>query len=148
MSALSILQATRTIAVVGLSPRPERASFRISKYMQAQGYRIIPIHPAATEVLGEKAYPTLTAAAQAVPIDLVNCFRRSEDIPPIAHEAVAIGAKALWLQLGIENDEACAHASRHGLDTVQNLCLKVEHAHWLRTGKLSVKHGTPATIRA
>jgi predicted CoA-binding protein len=107
--------------------------------MQAQGYRIVPIHPAASEVLGEKAYPTLSAAAQAMAIDLVNVFRRSEDIPPIANEAVAIGAKALWLQLGIENDEACAHAARHGLETVQDLCLKVEHAHLLRTGKLSAR---------
>ena len=140
MSVLSILQNAQTIAVVGLSPNPERASFRISKYMQAQGYRIVPIHPAASEVLGEKAYPTLTAAAQAMAIDLVNVFRRSEDIPPIADEAVAIGAKALWLQLGIENDEACAHAASHGLETVQDLCLKVEHAQLLRTGKLSARH--------
>lgn len=140
MSALSILQNCQTIAVVGLSPKPERASFRIAKYMQAQGYRIIPIHPAATEVLGEKAYPDLTAAARDVSIDLVNCFRRSEDIPPIAHEAVAIGAKALWLQLGIENDAACTYAAEHGLDTVQDLCLKVEHAQGLRSGKLSARH--------
>ena len=139
MSVLSILQNAQTIAVVGLSPNPERASFRISKYMQAQGYRIVPIHPAASEVLGEKAYPTLSAAAQAMAIDLVNVFRRSEDIPPIANEAVAIGAKALWLQLGIENDEACAHAARHGLETVQDLCLKVEHAQLLRSGKLSAR---------
>ncbi len=139
MSVLSILQNCQTIAVVGLSPNPERASFRISKYMQAQGYRIVPIHPAASEVLGENAYPSLSAAAQAMAIDLVNVFRRSEDIPPIANEAVAIGAKALWLQLGIENDEACAHAARHGLETVQDLCLKVEHAHLLRTGKLSAR---------
>ena len=139
MSVLSILQNAQTIAVVGLSPNPERASFRISKYMQAQGYRIVPIHPAASEVLGEKAYPTLSAAAQAMAIDLVNVFRRSEDIPPIANEAVAIGAKALWLQLGIENDEACAHAASHGLETVQDLRLKVEHAQLLRTGKLSAR---------
>jgi predicted CoA-binding protein len=140
MSVLSILQSCQTIAVVGLSPNPERASFRIAKYMQAQGYRIIPIHPAATEVLGEKAYPSLTAAAEVVAIDLVNCFRRSEDIPPVAQEAVAIRAKALWLQLGIENDEACAHAARHGLDTVQDLCLKVEHAQLLRSGQLPARH--------
>jgi predicted CoA-binding protein len=139
MSVLSILQNSQTIAVVGLSPNPERASYRISKYMQAQGYRIVPIHPAASEVLGEKAYPTLSAAAQAMAIDLVNVFRRSEDIPPIANEAVAIGAKALWLQLGIENDEACAYAASHGLETVQDLCLKVEHAQLLRTGKLSAR---------
>ena len=139
MSVLSILQNSQTIAVVGLSPNPERASYRISKYMQAQGYRIVPIHPAASEVLGEKAYPSLSAAAQAMAIDLVNVFRRSEDIPPIANEAVAIGAKALWLQLGIENDEACAQAASHGLETVQDLCLKVEHAQLLRTGKLSAR---------
>ena len=139
MSVLSILENCQTIAVVGLSPNPERASFRIAKYMQEQGYRIIPIHPAAAEVLGEKAYASLTAAAQVASIDLVNCFRRSEDIPPIAKEAVAIGAKALWLQLGIENDEACAHAASHGLDTVQDLCLKVEHAQLVRSGKLPAR---------
>lgn len=139
MSALSILENCQTIAVVGLSPNPERASFRIAKYMQEQGYRIIPIHPAAAEVLGEKAYASLTAAAQVASIDLVNCFRRSEDIPPIAEEAVAIGAKALWLQLGIENDEACAHAASHGLDTVQDLCLKLEHAQLVRSGKLPAR---------
>ena len=92
-----ILTHCRTIAVVGLSPKPHRASFDVARYMQGQGYRIIPVNPNATEVLGEKAYASLTEAAQHEPIDLVNCFRNSEDIPPIVDEAIAIGAKAVWM---------------------------------------------------
>ena len=116
-----------TIAVVGLSPKPHRDSFRVAKYMQDHGFRIVPINPNATEVLGEKAYASLTAAAQHVHIDMVNCFRNSEDIPPIAAEAIAIGAKSLWLQIGVVNDEAAKQATDAGLVVVQNLCLMVEH---------------------
>ena len=131
-TAQRILRDCHTIAVVGLSPKPERDSYRVSAYMQAHGYRIIPVHPSASVVLGETAYPTLTAAAAAVRIDLVNCFRRAEDIPPIAAEAVRIGAQALWLQLGIVNDAALASVRAQGLLAVQDLCIKVEHARELR----------------
>ena len=103
-----ILTHCRTIAVVGLSPKPHRASFDVARYMQGQGYRIIPVNPNATEVLGEKAYASLTEAAQHEHIDLVNCFRNSEDIPPIVAEAIAIGAKAVWMQLGIRHPAAAA----------------------------------------
>ncbi len=116
-----------TIAVVGLSPKPHRDSFRVSKYMQDHGFRIVPINPNATEVLGEKAYASLTEAAQHERIDMVNCFRNSEDIPPIAAEAVAIGAKSLWLQIGVAHEAAAAHATAAGLVVVQNRCLMVEH---------------------
>ena len=116
-----------TIAVVGLSPKAHRDSFRVSKYMQDQGFRIVPINPNAPEVLGEKSYASLTEAAQHVRIDMVNCFRNSEDIPPIAAEAIAIGAKSLWLQIGVMNDAAAQQATEAGLIVVQDRCLMVEH---------------------
>lgn len=117
----------KTIAVVGLSPKPHRDSFRVAKYMQDHGFRIVPINPNAPEVLGEKAYASLTEAAMHERIDMVNCFRNSEDIPPIAAEAIAIGAQSLWLQIGVVNDAAAKHATDAGLIVVQNLCLMVEH---------------------
>lgn len=117
----------KTIAVVGLSPKPHRDSFRVAKYMQDHGFRIVPINPNAPEVLGEKAYASLTEAAQHERIDMVNCFRNAEDIPPIAAEAIAIGAKSLWLQLGVVNDAAAKQAADAGLIVVQDLCLMVEH---------------------
>ena len=118
----------QTIAVVGLSPNPHRDSFRVAKYMQDQGCRIVPINPNAHEVLGEKAYASLTEAAQHEHIDMVNCFRNSEDIPPIAAEAIAIGATSLWLQIGVVNNDAAAQAQAAGLTVVQDKCLMVEHA--------------------
>jgi predicted CoA-binding protein len=117
----------KTIAVVGLSPKPHRDSFRVAKYMQDHGFRIVPINPNAHEVLGEKSYASLTEAAMHKRIDMVNCFRNSEDIPPIAAEAIAIGAKSLWLQLGVVNAAAAKQATDAGLVVVQNLCLMVEH---------------------
>ena len=122
-----ILTHCRTIAVVGLSPKPHRASFDVARYMQGHGYRIIPVNPNATEVLGEKAYASLTEAAQHEHIDLVNCFRNSEDIPPIVDEAIAIGAKAIWMQLGIRHPAAAAQAEAAGLLVVQDHCLMVDH---------------------
>jgi len=118
----------QTIAVVGLSPKPHRDSFRVAKYMQDHGCRIVPINPTAHEVLGEKAYASLTEAAQHEHIDMVNCFRNSEDIPPIAAEAIAIGATSLWLQIGVVNYDAAAQAQAAGLTVVQDKCLMVEHA--------------------
>ncbi len=122
-----ILKHCRTIAVVGLSTKPHRASFDVARHMQASGYRIIPVNPNETEVLGEKAYATLTDAAQHEDIDLVNCFRNSEDIPPVVDEAIAIGAKAVWMQLGITHHEAAAKAEAAGLLVVQDHCLKIDH---------------------
>lgn len=128
-----ILGSCRTIAVVGLSPQWHRPSFFAAKYMQAHGYRIVPVNPAATEILGQRAWPSVTEAAQALAaegarIDMVDCFRRSEDIPPIADEAIAIGAKCLWLQLGVVNDAAAAKARAAGVDVVVDRCVKIEHA--------------------
>ncbi len=115
-----ILNHCRTIAVVGLSDQPHRASFDIARYMQAQGYRIIPVNPNVSEVLGEKAYPSLTEAAKHEKIDLVNCFRNSPDIPPVVDEAITIGAKAVWMQLGITHPAAAARAEAAGLLVVQD----------------------------
>ncbi len=131
-----ILKQWKNIAVVGLSPKPERASFGVSQYMQARGYRIIPVNPNAREVLGEKAYKTLTEAAQHETIDIVDCFRNSEDIPPIVDEAIAIGAKAVWMQLGIENAAAAKKAREAGLLVVEDACIKVDHAVLARQGLL------------
>ena len=147
MSTRTLLKDSRTIAVVGLSPDPSRDSHRISRYMQTQGYRIIPINPRASDILGEKTYPDLITAAAHHRIDLVNCFRRSEDIPPIAQEAAVIQARGLWLQLGIEHHEAAEAARAQGLEVVQNCCIKVEHARLLAHGLLADSRGTgPATI--
>ena len=124
-----ILKHHRTVAVVGLSPKPHRDSYEVAEYMQRQGWRIIPVNPAAqvTEILGEKVYASLTEAAKAEKIDLVDVFRRSEEVPPVAEEAIAIGAQALWLQLGIEHDASATKTRAAGLRVVQNKCLLVEH---------------------
>ena len=132
-----ILRHCRHIAVVGLSPKPHRASFEVASYMQAQGYRIIPVNPNAREVLGERAYRSLREAAQHERIDLVDVFRNSEDVPPVVEEAVAIGAKALWLQLGIRHDAALAAAQAAGLVAVQDRCLKIDHPALKAQGKLA-----------
>lgn len=134
-----ILTHCRTIAVVGLSPKPHRASFDVARYMQASGYRIIPVNPNANEVLGEKAYPTLTEAARHENIDLVNCFRNSEDIPPVVDEAIAIGAKAVWMQLGISHPAAAAKAEAAGLLVVQDHCLKIDHKVLQSRGLLATR---------
>ncbi len=124
-----ILDNFKTIAVVGLSPKPHRDSHEVSEYMQAHGYRIVPVNPAAltSEILGEKVYPSLLEAARHEHIDLVNVFRNSADVPPVVDDAIAIGAKAIWLQLGIEHAQAAAKAESAGLQVVQNKCLLIEH---------------------
>jgi uncharacterized protein len=131
---LHILKTCHTIAVVGLSPKAYRDSHEVAEYMQSQGYRIVPINPVAaapnspnTSILGEKVYATLVDAAKVEKIDMVDCFRNSEDIPPIASEAVQIKAQVLWMQLGIENDAAKTEAAAAGLAVVENRCLLIEH---------------------
>ena len=134
---VDILNHCRTIAVVGLSPKPERASFDVARYMQAQGYRVIPVNPNAgvADILGEKVYPSLLEASLVEKIDLVNCFRNCEDIPPIVDDAIAIDAKAVWMQLGIAHAEAAAKAQAAGLRVVQNRCLKIDHRAWLASDR-------------
>ena len=119
-----------TVAVVGLSPKPHRDSFGVAQYMQAHGWRIVPINPNASEILGEKVYRSLSEAAAHETIELVDVFRNSEDVPPVVMEAIAIGAPAIWLQLGIRHDAALAKAQAAGLQTVQDTCLLVEHARF------------------
>ncbi len=127
-----ILATARTIAVVGLSPKPWRESFDVARAMQAAGWRIVPVNPAAVAsgepILGERVYATLADAAVAERIDLVNVFRNADDVPPVADEAIAIGAPALWLQLGIRHDGAAAKARAAGLHVVQDRCIKTERA--------------------
>lgn len=129
-----ILKTYRTIAVVGLSAEWHRPSFFAAKYMQHHGYRIIPVNPRYTEILGERCYPSLADIPQ--PVEIVDVFRRTEDVPPIAQQAVAIGAKCLWQQIGVKNEAAAALAREAGLDTVMDRCVKIEHArlfgglHW------------------
>ena len=122
----SILTRSHTIAVVGLSANWNRPSNFAAKYMQEHGYRIVPVNPAYASVLGETCYPDL--ASIPVPVDIVDCFRRAPEIPPIAEAAIAIHAKVLWMQLGIENAAAAKRASDAGLDVVMNRCVKIEHA--------------------
>jgi hypothetical protein len=129
-----ILNDSKTIAVVGLSNKPDRASYGVAEYLQGQGYRILPVNPAyaGAEILGEKVYADLQEAADAMApsgtrIDIVDCFRKSEDIPPLARDAIAIRAGCLWMQLEIENQAAADLARAAGLDVVMNHCLKIEH---------------------
>lgn len=121
-----ILNDSHTIAVVGLSPQADRPSHEVAKYMQAHGYRIVPVNPACTEILGEKCYPDLASVPFA--LDMVDVFRKPQDCPPIAAQAVAVGAKVLWLQLGVVNADATRIATDAGLKVVMDRCLKIEHA--------------------
>ncbi len=130
----TLLADTRTIAVVGLSAKPDRASHEVAQYLQRHGYRIIPVNPtyAGTHILNEHCYATLTLATvslalENIKIDIVDCFRKSEAISPIADEAIAIGARCLWMQLGIVNEEAATKARAAGLLVVMDHCIKIEH---------------------
>lgn len=128
-----MLLDARTIAVVGLSDNPDRISYGVSKAMQDKGYRIIPVNPNAQQVLGETSYPSLRDVPE--PVDIVNVFRRSEYVVPVAEEAVLIGAKVFWLQQGIVNEEAADIAVRGGLAVVMDRCIKVEDSILLPHGK-------------
>jgi predicted CoA-binding protein len=121
-----ILRKYHTIAVVGLSADPSRPSYQVAQYLQAQGYRIIPVNPNCREVLGEPCYASLRDIPE--PVDIVDIFRQIEAIPGIVAEAIAIGAKVVWMQLGLEHPEAADRASQAGLKVVMNRCMKVEHA--------------------
>ncbi|QGQ96984.1 CoA-binding protein [Paenibacillus psychroresistens] len=121
-----LLVESKIIAVVGLSDNPDRTSYMIAEAMQKSGYRIIPVNPNAEQILGEKSYASLTEVPEQ--IDIVNVFRRSEHIVPIAEEAVKVKAKVLWLQQGVYNEEAASLASEQGLTVIMDRCIKVEHA--------------------
>jgi uncharacterized protein len=140
-----ILRDCRTIAIVGLSAQWHRPSNFVAKYLQQHGYHVIPVNPSYTEVLGERCYAQLTDIAE--PVHMVDVFRRSEDVLPIAQAAVRIGAKCLWQQIGVMNLEADALVRAAGLDSVMDRCAKIEHArlfgglHWagVNTGVISAK---------
>ncbi len=119
------LRDTKTVAVVGFSSQPEKAGYYVPAYLQAQGYRIIPVNPKLEEALGERAYTDMPSIPE--PVDLVLIFRRSEAVPPFVEQAIQIGAKAVWMQLGIINQEAAEKARAAGLDVVMDRCMMVEH---------------------
>lgn len=132
-----VLGHCRTIAVVGLSPQWHRPSYFAAKYMQSHGYRIVPVNPLVAaeggSILGERCFASVIEAEQALAaqggrIDMVDAFRKSEDIPPLAEEAIAAGARCLWLQLGVMNEAAADRAEAAGLQVIQNRCVKIEHA--------------------
>ena len=124
-----ILAQSGTIAVVGLSANWYRPSYFAAKYLQEHGYRVIPVNPNYTEVLGERCYPSVTAIPQ--PVDVVDAFRKADEMPALAREAVAKGARVLWMQLGVRNEVAARIASDAGLDVVMDRCMKIEHARIL-----------------
>jgi predicted CoA-binding protein len=127
-----LLKAARTIAVVGLSNDPAKASHGVARYLKERGYRILPVNPGAQEVLGEKAYPDLSALPE--PVDIVDIFRPSAAVPPIVEDAIRIGAKAVWMQEGIAHEQAARQAEAAGLIVVQNRCLMKEHFRLMGAG--------------
>jgi predicted CoA-binding protein len=144
-----ILGTARTLAVVGLSAQWHRPSYFAAKYMQEHGYRVIPVNPTYDTILGEKCYKSLRDIPERV--DLVDCFRKSAEIPAIAEDAIAIGAKVLWMQLGVKSDIARSRAEQAGLEVVEDRCVKIEHARlfgglgWagVNTKVISAKRPTP-----
>lgn len=142
-----LLSTCRRIAVVGVSNEWHRPSYFVAKYLLEHGYTMIPVNPKYTEVLGQRCYPNVRAAAEAGPIDMVDCFRRSADIEPLADDAIAIGAQCLWMQLTVRNEAAAVKAQAAGLSVVQDRCVKIEHGrlfgglNWVgvNTGVVSAK---------
>ena len=125
-----ILASARTIAVVGLSDKPDRESHMVARYLQANGYRVIPVNPAVAEVLGERSYPDLVSIPPEIAIDVVDIFRKPEFIPAIVDAAIARGARVVWMQLGLADNAAAQRARAAGLEVVMDRCMKVEHARW------------------
>lgn len=121
-----LLEQSKTIAVVGMSDKVHRASYTVGKYLMDHGYRVIPVNPTIGHVLGQKSYATL--ADIPVQVDMIDCFRRPEQMVQLAQEAVAISAACLWMQLGIENEQARALAEQAGIAVIMNRCTKIEHA--------------------
>jgi len=121
-----VLSENHVIAIIGLSDKQHRPSYFVGKYLMEHGFKVVPVNPVKKEILGQKCYPSL----EEIPfqVDMVDCFRRSELIPPLAHSAVAIGAKCLWMQLSVVSEEAKAIAEAGGLDVVMDRCPKIEYA--------------------
>ncbi len=150
LGRLDILKRYKNVAIVGLSNNPYRPSHFAAIYLLSEGYNVIPINPKETEILGRRCYPSVTVAAQELGagfIEVVDVFRNSKDVPPIADEAVAIGARVLWLQLGVLNEDAAIKAINAGIDVVMDRCMKIEHARFfgglnligLNTGVISAR---------
>jgi predicted CoA-binding protein len=125
------LYRSRTVAVVGISPKEDRPSYNVAAYLKSRGYRIIPVRPEGEEILGEKVYPNLMEIPKEIEIDVVDIFRKSEDVPPVADEAIQREAKVLWMQEGIVHKEAGAKAEKAGLKVVMDRCMKKEHQRLL-----------------
>ncbi len=125
-----ILENTESIAVIGLSPKPERDSYRVSDYLQKKGYRIIPVRPKQKEILGEKAYSSLDDVEE--PVDIVDVFRSSDQIMPHVQEALRKKPKVFWMQLGIENEEAARFLVDAGIDVIMDKCIKIEYQRLLQ----------------
>jgi len=120
-----ILNTSRVVAIVGLSPKPDRPSYRVASYLKEKGYKIIPVNPGEKKILGENSYPDLISIHE--PVDVVDIFRRSEEVPAIVEEAIKIGAKAVWMQEGVVNEVAASGAKEAGLKVVMDMCMMKEH---------------------
>lgn len=125
-----ILSESKTVAVVGISPKEDRASYIVAAYLKAKGYQIIPVRPDGEEILGEKVYASLADIPKEIDVDVVDIFRKSEDIPPIVQDAIRRGAKTVWMQEGIIHKEAGEKAEKAGLRVVMDRCMKKEHQKW------------------
>lgn len=125
-----VIRESHTVAVVGLSDNPDRPSYQVAQYLQYHGYHVIPVNPTVAEVLGQKCYPDLLSVPEQ--IDVVDIFRRPEHVPPIVEAAIQIGAKAIWMQLGIIHEAAAAKARAAGLMVVMDRCMKIEHERLTR----------------
>ncbi len=128
-----ILESSHTVAVVGLSPNPARPSYEVASYLKQNGYKIIPVNPAAERILGETSYPDLSSIPEKV--DVVDIFRRPEDVPAIIEEAIRIGAKAVWMQEGVTNEAAATRARAAGLKVVMDHCMRKEHIKLKKSGE-------------
>lgn len=122
-----ILSSARTIAVVGLSDKPERDSNEVAQYLRSVGYRIVPVNPMLSEVLGERSYPSVEAIPPEVRVDIVDVFRRSEELPPIVEQSIARKVPVVWMQLGVRHPAAAENGRRHGLTVIEDLCIRTTH---------------------
>ena len=126
----AILEQYKTVAILGLSPKPERDSYKVAKYLKENRYRIVPVNPGQKEILGEKCYPNLKAIP--FPIDVVDIFRKPEAIPPVVDDAIEVAAKVVWMQLGLAHNQAADKARKAGLGVVMNKCIKTEHMNMFK----------------
>ena len=125
------LSSSKIVAVVGISPKEDRPSYLVASYLKSKGYRVLPVRPDGDSILGEKVYHSLSEIPEEIKIDVVDIFRRPEDVPPIVEEAVQRGAKVIWMQEGIVNEEAAAKAQKAGLRVVMDRCMKKDHQRLL-----------------